>query len=50
LPLTPICDYACVVADPDLLIQDILVFHHFDAADGRAGCISLRNRDLPRLR
>jgi CubicO group peptidase (beta-lactamase class C family) len=48
-PLTPIADDACLIGDPDLRVQDILVFHHFDAADGRARYISLKNRDLRRL-
>jgi len=48
-PLAPICDDACLIGDPGLRVQDILVFHHFDAADGRARYISLKNRDLLRV-
>ncbi|HEX4151852.1 MAG TPA: serine hydrolase domain-containing protein [Steroidobacteraceae bacterium] len=49
-PLAPICDDACLIGDPEQRVQDILVFHHFDATDGRARYVSLRHRDLPRLR
>jgi CubicO group peptidase (beta-lactamase class C family) len=48
-PLTPISDDACRVEDAELTARDILVFHHFEAPDGRARYLSLRNRDLARL-
>jgi CubicO group peptidase (beta-lactamase class C family) len=47
--LSPISEDACRVIDPELQFPDILVFRDFDSADGRARCISLRHRDLPRV-
>lgn len=48
-PLTPLSEDACLIMNPRLRVQEILVFHHLDAVAARARYASLARRDLIRL-
>ena len=46
--LVPIAANACRIVNPAMETADLVVFHHFDAGEGRARFVTLNHRDLLR--